>query len=60
MARRLVDFLCVSTYRGYEKPWSTEELQPLAREMGQLLNWDQQRTDHEIALARDIATVPEH
>jgi glycerol-3-phosphate dehydrogenase len=49
MARRLSDALFVSTYRGYEQQWTAERLAPLAREMGELLGWDERRRQEEIA-----------
>jgi glycerol-3-phosphate dehydrogenase len=41
-ARRLSDYLFVSTYRGYEQPLTREYLEPLARQMGALLGWSEE------------------
>jgi glycerol-3-phosphate dehydrogenase len=49
MARNLADVMFVSTYWGYERQWTRENLPPFAREMGRLLRWDDRRTDAEIA-----------
>ena len=38
-ARRLPDLLYVSTYWGYERRLARDWIEPLAREMGALLNW---------------------
>jgi glycerol-3-phosphate dehydrogenase len=51
-ARRLTDLLYVSTYWGYERPLSLEWLEPLAREMGALLGWD------DATIAAEIARIP--
>jgi glycerol-3-phosphate dehydrogenase len=51
-ARRLSDLLYVSTYWGYERPLSREWIEPLAREMGGLLDWD------EATIAAEIARIP--
>ncbi len=47
-ARRLPVLLHVSTYRGYERRADPEWLNPLAQEMGSLLNWDQARIESEV------------
>jgi glycerol-3-phosphate dehydrogenase len=47
-ARHLADFLYVSTYRGYERRPSPDWLMPLAREMGDLLGWDEHRVAREV------------
>jgi glycerol-3-phosphate dehydrogenase len=51
-ARRLSDYLYVSTYRGYERPLAMDWLMPLACEMGALLGWD------ETTIAAEIARIP--
>jgi glycerol-3-phosphate dehydrogenase len=51
-ARRLSDLLYVSTYWGYERPLSRDWVEPLAREMGALLDWD------EATIAAEIARIP--
>jgi glycerol-3-phosphate dehydrogenase len=48
-AQRLSDLLYVSTYWGYERALSLEWIEPLAREMGALLNWDQATITAEMA-----------
>ncbi|MDQ6699514.1 MAG: glycerol-3-phosphate dehydrogenase/oxidase [Acidobacteriota bacterium] len=48
MAQHLSDILYVSTYWGYERLWTREELQPIARRMGSLLNWSEERIQQEI------------
>ncbi|HZL56407.1 MAG TPA: glycerol-3-phosphate dehydrogenase/oxidase [Bryobacteraceae bacterium] len=47
-AQRLADVLFVSTYWGYERVMTAEWLEPLAREMGALLGWDESRIQLEI------------
>ena len=47
-ARRLPDLLHVSTYWGYERRADAAWLEPLAREMGTLLNWDDARIASEV------------
>lgn len=47
-ARRLGDYLFVSTYLGYERRWDEKALAPLADEMGDLLGWDSERRAAEI------------
>jgi glycerol-3-phosphate dehydrogenase len=59
MARRLADFLFVSTYLGYEERWTPEGLLPFAVEMGTHLNWGAQRIQDEIELVLRIAHLPE-
>jgi glycerol-3-phosphate dehydrogenase len=54
MARRLADLLFVSTYWGYEAPWTEKLLAPIATEMGARLGWDTDRTRQEIELALKI------
>ncbi len=51
-ARRLSDLLYVSTYWGYERPLAREWIEPLAREMGALLGWD------ESTIAAETARTP--
>lgn len=48
-ARKLPDLLYVSTYWGHEGRLSEDWLLPLAREMGELLGWDEQRVQQEVA-----------
>jgi glycerol-3-phosphate dehydrogenase len=48
-ARRLSDLLYVSTYWGYERRIARDWIEPLAREMGALLGWDESAIDGEIA-----------
>jgi len=48
-ARRLPDLLNVSTYWGYERRADPAWLEPIAREMGSLLNWDEARIQREVA-----------
>ena len=47
-ARKLPDLLRVSTYWGYERRTDAEWLEPLAREMGGLLKWDEARVKTEV------------
>jgi len=49
MAQNLTDVMFVSTYWGYERQWTRENLLPFAQEMGRLLRWDDRRTDAEIS-----------
>ncbi len=51
-ALRLSDLLYVSTYWGYERALSLDWIEPLAREMGALLGWD------EATIAAEIARIP--
>jgi len=51
-AQRLSDLLYVSTYWGYERALSLDWIEPLAREMGALLGWD------EATIASEIARIP--
>jgi glycerol-3-phosphate dehydrogenase len=48
-ARRLPDLLYVSTYWGYERRLASDWIEPLAREMGALLGWDESVIAAEIA-----------
>jgi glycerol-3-phosphate dehydrogenase len=48
-AQRLSDLLYVSTYWGYERTLSLEWIEPLAREMGALLGWDETTIAAEMA-----------
>ena len=48
MAQHLSDVLYVSTYWGYERAWTREDLQAIARRMGDLLNWTEERIQQEI------------
>jgi glycerol-3-phosphate dehydrogenase len=49
MAQKLGDLMFVSTYWGYEAPWTADTLAPYAAEMGARLGWDSGRTGEEIA-----------
>jgi glycerol-3-phosphate dehydrogenase len=49
-ARRLPDLLYTSTYWGHERALSRDWLLPLARQMGDLLGWTDQRVQQEAAL----------
>lgn len=49
MAESLADLMFVSTYLGYERKWTRENLMPFAGEMGRRLGWDAERTKEEIA-----------
>lgn len=51
-ARRLSDVLYVSTYWGYERTLSLDWIEPLGREMGALLGWD------EATIAAEIERIP--
>jgi glycerol-3-phosphate dehydrogenase len=46
---RLADLLYVSTYWGYERKWDAALLEPIARELGRRLGWDDDRVQQEIA-----------
>jgi hypothetical protein len=48
MAQRMSDYLLISTYLGYERLWTREDLMPVAMEMGALLDWDDARREEEI------------
>ncbi len=54
MARRLADFLFVSSYIGYERSWTPEDLMPLAHEMGSHLGWNHARVEEEVRLALTV------
>jgi len=47
-ARKLPDLLHVSTYKGYERRADAGWLEPLARQMGGLLHWDEARVQTEV------------
>jgi hypothetical protein len=47
-ARRLPDLLHVSTCQGYERRAEAAWLEPLAREMGALLDWGPARVGDEV------------
>ncbi len=49
MAQTLADLMFVSTYWGYERKWTRENLSPFAGEMGRWLGWTSERLDREIA-----------
>jgi len=49
MAQSLADLMFVSTYWGYERKWTRENVAPFAAEMARHLGWDAQRTEHEIS-----------
>jgi glycerol-3-phosphate dehydrogenase len=49
MDQNLADMMFVSTYWGYERQWTRENLLPFAREMGRLLRWDDRRREAETA-----------
>ncbi len=51
MAHRLADFLFVSTYWGFEQPWTAENLLPVSREMAWHLGWNDSAIQAEIELA---------
>jgi glycerol-3-phosphate dehydrogenase len=48
-AQRLRDLMFVSTYWGYERRWTSKELDPLATELGRHLGWDALRIRQEVA-----------
>jgi hypothetical protein len=47
-ARKLQDVLYVSTYWGHERHMTYEWLEPIAREIGALLGWSEDRIQSEI------------
>ncbi len=49
MAQSLADLMFVSTYLGYERKWTRENLMPFAEEMSRRLGWDGARVEKEIA-----------
>jgi len=49
MAQSLPDLMFVSTYWGYERKWTRENIPPFAAEMARHLGWDNQRTEQEIS-----------
>jgi glycerol-3-phosphate dehydrogenase len=52
MAQRLTDILFLSTYWGYERRWSDDELRAMAETMGKLLGWSADRVDAEVSEVR--------
>ena len=48
-ARRLSDVVYISTYWGHERWMTAEWLEPVAAEMGSMLDWDAGRVRAEIA-----------
>ena len=48
MAQSLADLMYVSTYWGYERKWTRENLLPFAAEMGRLAGWDDARLEREV------------
>ncbi|MDQ6665051.1 MAG: glycerol-3-phosphate dehydrogenase/oxidase, partial [Acidobacteriota bacterium] len=56
MARRLSDVLHVSTYWGYERRWTFDELHAVARRMSGLLDWNDARIDREVTEYRRPTT----
>jgi glycerol-3-phosphate dehydrogenase len=59
MARRLPDLMFVSTYLGHERRWTAEGLEGVARQMGGLLAWSEERIRQEVRLTMSIAGLPE-
>jgi glycerol-3-phosphate dehydrogenase len=51
MVQHLADFLFVSTYWGYEEPWTAERLVPVAGEMGRYLGWSREQVEEETEAA---------
>ena len=49
MAETLADLMFVSTYWGYERRWTRENLSPLAAEMGRHLAWSAERIEREVS-----------
>ena len=58
MARRLPDLLFTSTYWGHERRWSSESLLGYARQMGEMLGWDDARAEDEVRLTMSIVQTP--
>ena len=58
MAQRLADVLFISTYWGYERHWSVDELRGLAETMGQMLGWGANRVAEEIREAQVAMVIP--
>jgi len=56
-ARRLPDLLYVSTYWGHERRLARDWIEPLAREMGALLGWDESMIDGEIIALENGRTL---
>jgi glycerol-3-phosphate dehydrogenase len=50
MAESLADLMFVSTYLGYERRWTRENVAPFAEEMRRRLGWNDARTENEISL----------
>ncbi|MDQ1474142.1 MAG: glycerol-3-phosphate dehydrogenase, partial [Bryobacterales bacterium] len=48
-ARKLQDVLYVSTYWGHERHMTREWLEPIAREMGSMLSWSEDRIQSEVS-----------
>ena len=48
-ALKLADVLFVSTYWGHERRLDSAWLHPIAREMGRLLNWTDEKVESEVA-----------
>jgi len=49
MAQGFADLMFVSTYWGYERKWTRENVAPFAAEMARHLGWDAVRTEQEIS-----------
>lgn len=58
MAQRLSDVLYVSTYWGYERSWTKEDLLPFALEMGRRFDWTENRISEEIRRTLDVSAPP--
>ncbi|MBM3739157.1 MAG: glycerol-3-phosphate dehydrogenase/oxidase [Acidobacteria bacterium] len=59
MAVRLTDLLFTSTYWGHERRWTRDLLLPIASRMGELLRWEENRVEEEIARVLTIVRMPE-
>ena len=59
MARRLADYLLISTRLGYEQRWTRETLLPFAEEMGALLGWSAETQSNEIEHVLNLTALPQ-
>jgi hypothetical protein len=58
-ARRLADYLLVSTQLGYERRWTHETLLPFADEMGALFGWSAVTRGREVEHVLSLTALPE-
>lgn len=59
MARRLSDYLLVSTRIGYEREWTHDALLPFAEDMGALLEWTAAERSRQVQQVLQLTALPE-